>query len=308
MSDAGARGGRGAVNPSDSARSGRGSGKGIGESLARDGVIGAFLDQFGPSRNHGGRASRDGKGDRGAAVRGDKGNAARSTARDARQGNAKADNASKAASLGKLNAAHASAAALTHASPHSTVGQIAAYKAAVEKGDLDKAATLLTGLANKDITTRTVSDLNALLGVTLSEAQAATVAQQARDHQARESQSRGVSGSRGAMAKSRAETKETGAASTRGAELGRMNAAHASTRALDHAAPHSAVGQMAAYQQALLNNDLDTAAAVLASSNKSVSPESVRGVNGLLGITLEDKAVAEVVSKAQELQDASLRR
>jgi hypothetical protein len=94
----------------------------------------------------------------------------------------------------------------------------------------------------------------------------------------------------------------------RSAELGRMNAAHASARALDHAAPHSAVGHVAAYQQAVLNNDLDKAAAVLATSNKSVSAESVRGLNGLLGITLDDKAVTEVVAKAHGLQQEPLRR
>jgi hypothetical protein len=274
-------------------------------------VIGAFLDQFGPTRSQDNKGGQNAKG-RSTAARGEKADARSvTTARDARHGpTIKEDKAAKAASLGKLNAAHASPAALAHASRNSTVGQIAAYKAAVEKGDLDAAAALLAGLANKDISTKAVTELNALLGVTLTEDQAAAVAQQARDQQAGAAPARGgmSANSRGA-GKSKAETEQTIAAPARSAALGRVNAAHASTRAFDRAAPNSAVGRMAAYQQALLDNDLDKAAAVLAAaSNKSVSTETVRGLNGLLGITLDDKVVTEVASKAQELQQASPRR
>ncbi|HEY7385628.1 MAG TPA: hypothetical protein VH743_18365 [Beijerinckiaceae bacterium] len=274
-------------------------------------MIGAFIDQFGPQPNRAGRVGQNANAGRSTAARGDRAKGARGAAatRDTSRGSgAKQGNAAKAASLGKLNAAHASQAALAQASPNSAVGQIAAYKAAVERGDLDKAAAVLAGLANKDITASTVAELNGLLGVTLTEAETATVAQQARDQQTRESTSRGVSGSRGGTTKSRVGTERAEAAPMRSAELGRMNAAHASVRALDHAAPHSAVGHVAAYQQAVLNNDLDKAAAVLATSNKSVSAESVRGLNGLLGITLDDKAVTEVVAKAHGLQQEPLRR
>ena len=72
---------------------------------------------------------------------------------------------------GRLNAAHASATALAHASPTSAVGQIAAYKEAMKdylSGDeqgLEAAANALAGVANKGITAQTVTDLNAVLGL-----------------------------------------------------------------------------------------------------------------------------------------------
>ena len=69
------------------------------------------------------------------------------------------------------------------------------------------------------------------------------------------------------------------------------------------------MGRVNAYQEALENKDYATAAAVLAAaSNKAITTESVRGLNGLLGVTVDDKALAEMVSKAQELEQDTLRR
>jgi len=79
----------------------------------------------------------------------------------------------KAAHLeGRLNAAHASPTALAHASRNSAVGQIAAYKEAMEaylagnEKSLEAAANALAGVANKGITAQTVTDMNAVLGLT----------------------------------------------------------------------------------------------------------------------------------------------
>ena len=72
---------------------------------------------------------------------------------------------------GRLNAAHASPTALAHASPYSAVGQIAAYKEAMKdylagnEESLEAAANALAGVANKGISAQTVTDLNAVLGL-----------------------------------------------------------------------------------------------------------------------------------------------
>jgi len=212
----------------------------------------------------------------------------------------------KSASLGKLNAAHASVRGLAHASPNSTVGQIAAYKSAMQAGDVEAAATALAGVANKGVTTQTVSELNALVGVTATQAQVAAVAQQARDQQTRDAATRtGAAANSQASARSKGLADAPPASATHASQLGRMNAAHASARGLAQASPNSAVGQMAAYQDAVQSKNFDKAAAVLAgASNKGVTEASVRGVNGLLGLTVEDKDVTAMVTRAQELQRA----
>ncbi|UTW04367.1 hypothetical protein KDX31_04995 [Amphritea atlantica] len=83
---------------------------------------------------------------------------------------------SVAASLGRLNAAHASATARAHASPNSAVGLIAQYEAAVyaareasteeEQAELEQAAMGFLGqAANKEINEAVVSAVNDLLGI-----------------------------------------------------------------------------------------------------------------------------------------------
>lgn len=83
---------------------------------------------------------------------------------------------SVAATLGRLNAAHASATARAHASPHSAVGLIAQYEAAVhaareastaeEQAELEQTAMDFLGqAANKEINEAVVSAVNDLLGI-----------------------------------------------------------------------------------------------------------------------------------------------
>jgi hypothetical protein len=90
--------------------------------------------------------------------------------------------------------------------------------------------------------------------------------------------------------------------------LGRLNAAHASTQALANAAPNSAVGRIAAYRDVLDVKELDEAAiedaakALAAASNKPVTEDTVRALNGLLGIELDDQAVRDIVAKVESLK------
>jgi hypothetical protein len=188
---------------------------------------------------------------------------------------------------------------MERAAPHSTVGQIAAYKAAVQAGDMTAAATALAGVANKGITTQTVAEFNGILGVTMTDAQLSTVAAQARDAQARAAPSR----SGAAVSSRNSALPGEVPATARAADLGRLNAAHASDRALGRASPQSAVGQIATYQAAVQNKEWDKAAVALASAaNKGVTTESVKGLNSLLGVTVEDKVLADMVATAQDLQ------
>jgi len=84
-----------------------------------------------------------------------------------------------AAIRGSLNASHASPSALAHAAPNSRVGHVAAYVAAVRAGNLTAAAQALAKASNKSVTTQTVQALNARLGVSTTESQAAAIAAKA---------------------------------------------------------------------------------------------------------------------------------
>jgi len=90
-----------------------------------------------------------------------------------------------AASLGSLNASHASAQAFAHASPHSVVGQLSAYAVALNKGDLSAAASALAQAANHSVTAAVVTTVNTnltqahVLSVSVSQSQAATIASMA---------------------------------------------------------------------------------------------------------------------------------
>ena len=71
-------------------------------------------------------------------------------------------------------------------------------------------------------------------------------------------------------------------------------------RSRGRAAPNSAVGQINAHQEAIADKDYEKAAAVLAAaSNKAITEETVRGLNGLLGVSVDDKALTEMVTTAQ---------
>jgi hypothetical protein len=87
--------------------------------------------------------------------------------------------------------------------------------------------------------------------------------------------------------------------------LGRLNAAHAAARARERAAPHSAVGRIAAYQTAITDRprDIETAAENLAkAANKPIDRAVVRAVNNLLGIQVSRRAVNAVARKAEAIR------
>ena len=107
---------------------------------------------------------------------------------------------STASTLGSLNAGHASATAMAHASPHSRVGELAvyksdlaAYKAALASNNpiaarqnLAAAAQALAVAANKTVTTNTVAALNRELGIrfsTATDTQIAQLAEATRQHE-----------------------------------------------------------------------------------------------------------------------------
>jgi len=87
-----------------------------------------------------------------------------------------------ASALGSLNASHANAQAFAHASPHSVVGQLAAYASALNHGNLSEAAMALGLAANRAVTTQAVMAVNAnlmhasVLSVSVTPAQAQTIA------------------------------------------------------------------------------------------------------------------------------------
>lgn len=85
--------------------------------------------------------------------------------------------ANAASELGKLNAAHASATAMAHASSKSIVGQIAAYKVAMQSAlaetdttqqatDITAARVQLASTTNKQLTPDAISKVDNLLGIT----------------------------------------------------------------------------------------------------------------------------------------------
>jgi len=77
----------------------------------------------------------------------------------------------KKASLGRLNAAHASQTAMKNAAANSTVGRIAAYQAAVtgDEIDIDAAAAALVAASNKPVTAERIEALNDILGITFDD-------------------------------------------------------------------------------------------------------------------------------------------
>jgi hypothetical protein len=105
--------------------------------------------------------------------------------------------------------------------------------------------------------------------------------------------------------------------SSQAAQLGALNAAHASQTALAHAAPNSRVGLIAsyrnsllAYEQALASNNTVQASNALAAaaqslakaSNKSITTSSVAALNNQLGIQTSTATNAVIASQAAALK------
>lgn len=82
--------------------------------------------------------------------------------------------------------------------------------------------------------------------------------------------------------------------------MGRLNAAHASARAQERAAAHSAVGMVAAYGAAAGAEVVDiqaAAEALAAAANKDIDSTVVDAVNDLLGIEM-DEATRDAIAAA----------
>jgi len=91
-----------------------------------------------------------------------------------------------------------------------------------------------------------------------------------------------------------------GAQANAAAALGKLNAAHASPTALEHAAPNSAVGAIATYQSQMnsalaltdpmAKDDAITAARqqLALTGNKQLTPSAITQIDGMLGISGAD--------------------
>jgi hypothetical protein len=133
---------------------GPGGGHGGGHGAAADGP------GHGNSAGHGhGRGDGVGQGHgRGGSAGKDKGQAAAS---DRGKG-------SISSALGKLNGAHASPTAMSHANPKSTVGMLASYRDAVQNNTVttvEQAQEALGKISNKSVSPEVVAAVNDLLGV-----------------------------------------------------------------------------------------------------------------------------------------------
>jgi hypothetical protein len=80
---------------------------------------------------------------------------------------------------------------------------------------------------------------------------------------------------------------------------------------MKNASANSAVGRIAAYRDAVtLDKDetldegaiKDAAAALAAASNKPVTEDTVRALNGLLGVEMTDEQVADVVAAVKDIK------
>jgi hypothetical protein len=207
-----------------------------------------------------------------------------------------ADKAS-ASSLGRLNAAHASAQALANASPNSAVGQISAYKDALTDGDLEAAAEALAAVSNKTVTEASVKSLNELLGIEMEDAEVTDLVDKVgalEDKEPTEETTTTVVSTTTATPEETSKAKES---------MSRLNAAHASPRAMERASLNSPVGQIGAYKTAVAEGDLDAAATALAkASNKPVTADTVKNLNELLDATLTDDEITTLVEKTETLK------
>jgi hypothetical protein len=122
-----------------------------------------------------------------------------------------------------------------------------------------------------------------------------------------------------------ADETETASGHTKGStssKLGRLNAAHASPTARSNAAPHSAVGRIATYEEAVnetlaaeqahkedpTNQSLleyqqaylDQEEALAAAANKDIDEDVAQAVNGLLGIDTPEEPPEETPEETTE--------
>ena len=85
--------------------------------------------------------------------------------------------------------------------------------------------------------------------------------------------------------------------------LGRLNAAHASSTAVENAAPNSAVGAIAAYSEAVLDGDIAVAAQSLArAANKMIDATVVAEVNAELGLDVDEETTEAIADLANDIQ------
>ncbi|MBM3548838.1 MAG: hypothetical protein FJX54_17995 [Alphaproteobacteria bacterium] len=250
----------------------------------------------------GGEGGNGGGNDRGVATTRDsvtigRGNSATATTTATTSGREKA-----AASLGNLNAAHASATARANASPNSMVGQIAAYETAMKSAlaiqDPAQRAAAITAArqdlalsANKSLTPAAITRVDSLLGLPASPSNLGTVTT---------TSSRGSSttATTVSMQRDRSGTATSGttAQAKAAASLGNLNAAHASANARANASPNSMVGQIAAYEAAMksalaIQDPAQRATAITAArqdlallANKTLTPAAIARVDSLLGL------------------------
>jgi len=147
--------------PGQSSAPGQNDGQGRGHDADRG------LGKADVGRSETGRADRPGRGNVDSKSARDE----RDTARDKAH-----DKAGAAASLGALNAAHASPTARANAAPNSRVGQIAAYERAMQSAlaiqdparrsaAVIEARAMLDDAANKPVTREVVARVDALLGL-----------------------------------------------------------------------------------------------------------------------------------------------
>jgi len=87
--------------------------------------------------------------------------------------------------------------------------------------------------------------------------------------------------------------------------LGRLNAAHASPRALERANPRSAVGQIATYKAAFQDGtvNIEAAAQALAqAANKPLTISALQELNTRVGVSLDANTANLILARAIELQ------
>lgn len=182
----------GVVGAAALAKPGGGNGGGHGGGKGGKGHGAASADRTADAGKAAGKASgkNPGRGDRssgrGLALGRDKDRDAVSGLAAGRQDLDATKHGLTASSLGRLNAAHASARARERAAPHSAVGLIDQYADAIAAGDLEAAAAALAAAANKDIDLAVVGALNDLLNIELDAADEQEIADQASEAQAAE--------------------------------------------------------------------------------------------------------------------------
>lgn len=113
-----------------------------------------------------------------------------------------------------------------------------------------------------------------------------------------------ASGARGGMAGRTGKTETTRQDKAERVQ-GRLNASHASSRAMEKANARSAVGQIAAYKTLMQKDeiDIDAAAEALAKvANKDLSLETVHALNTRLKLDIDQETEQAILDRAVELK------